>query len=423
MATPAATVAALVEYFQRKYSLPERTSMSIRNTPTLNRMNKDSQKLAQGEAFYVTLDAFKSFSASHSFQYGMSDYSPTKGYRWLVSGPKMLYSRITLDGLMMAQNPLGALIDMKSKEADGVTSTLLERLEQKLWGDTASDIGQISSTGLGGTATDRVLTLNVFSTGYNFQYGMYLQACNQRTGGTVRTDVYQVTGLTYDDESSGTPKAIITCHRVSGTAGDWAASDYLYVRGDYDSGAPGIASFIPATAPTAGDNLLGVDRSVAPNHLAGWRFEFKGSIEETIKYSFMIMGRFVNKAAKRYSVCLSPADWLALEQEMAGRVLRDPVAEQTFGTATLVVRTAFGDVPCIAIPVLADGRGYILDWTTWTFHHLKGLPHIIDDDGNTMLRLGPDPTAGGGDGIEIRFRVWYHPVCTWPIANATFKTA
>ena len=421
MATPAATVAALVEYFKRTYSLPERTNMSIRRTPTLNRMNKDMQRLATGEAFYATMDVFKGWTTTPSFQYGMSDYAPSKGYRWLVTGPKTLYGRITLDGLMLAQAPLGALLDMKTKEADSATADMLETLERQLWSDQAMDIGQIGSSGLGGTAATRVLTMSVWETGYNFQNGMTLQANPTRTGsaGTLRTDIYQVTGIDYDNAGN----AVVTASRVFGNAGDWANSDYVYIRGSYDQGAPGIPAYIPSTAPTGGDNLNGIDRSPYPNLLAGWRYAFQGSIEETIKYAFSRMGRFVNKAAMKYSVCVSTADWLTLEQEMVGRVIRDPDAEQVFGTSSLVVRTAFGDVPVIAIPVLKSGRGYIIDWTTWTFHHLKGLPHVIDDDGNVALRLGPDPSAGGGDGIEIRFRVWYYPLCNYPVANATFATA
>jgi hypothetical protein len=59
MAAPEGTVAALVEYFKRTYSLPERTNMSIRKVPTLKNMPRDSKSLASGEAFYEVMDALK----------------------------------------------------------------------------------------------------------------------------------------------------------------------------------------------------------------------------------------------------------------------------------------------------------------------------------------------------------------------------
>jgi hypothetical protein len=415
MAAPEGTVAALVEYFKRTYSLPERTNMSIRKVPTLKNMPRDTKSLAGGEAFYEVMDALKSATASHSFARGMVDYTPSKAYRWLVSGPKTLYGRITLQGLALAQSPAGALINVKSEEAERSNDYMMERLEKVLWGDSAAEIGRIAAAGLGGSAATRVLTLATTEDAYNFQWGQVLQANPNRTGnsGTLRADTYKVTGVNY---VTGVVTAVQT-----GSAGDWANNDYIYIAGDYDAASPGIPSFIPATDPTS-TLFLGVDRSLFPNHLAGWRYDFQGSIEETVKFAFSRMGRFINTGAKKYAVCLSTADWYTLEQELGARIVRDPDAEQTFGTGAIMIRTVFGVVPAIAVPVMTSGRGYILDFTTWKFHHLRGVPHIIDDDGNTFLRL-PAEGTGSGDGIEMRLRCWYHLTCTQPISNATFATA
>lgn len=416
MAAPEATVAALVEYFKRTYSLPERTNMSMRKVPTLRAMPRDGEKLASGEAFYEVMDALKAASASHTFSFGMTDYTPSKAYRWLVSGPKTLYGRVTIQGLALAQSPAGALIDVKKAEAERENDYMMERLEKVLWGDSAGEIGRIAAAGLGGSAATRVLTLANIEEAYNFQWGQYLQANPNRTGnaGTLRVDQYKVTGVNY-------VTGVVTADRVVGAGGDWANNDYIYIRGDYDAPSPGIPSFIPATDPTA-TLFLGVDRSLWPNHLAGWRYDFQGSIEETVKLAFTRMGRFINRAAGRYAVCLSTSDWYTLEQELGSRIVRDPVSEQTFGTGSILVRTVYGTVPCIAIPVMTSGRGYILDFTTWKFHHLRNVPHVIDDDGQVARSL-PAEGTGSGDGIEIRFRCWYHLTCPYPIANATFATA
>lgn len=417
MAAPEATVAALVEYFKRTYSLPERTNMSMRKRVTLNMLPRNDTSLASGEAFYEVMDALKAASASASFSRGMGDYAPSKAYRWLVQGPKVMYGRITIAGLTLAQSPAGALINVKAAEADRETDYMLERLEQIMWGDSAANIGRIAAAGLGGSAATRVLTLATTEDVYNFQNGQFLQFNATRTGssGTLRADMYQVTGVNY-------VTGVVTATRTADSAvGDVANNDYIYIRGDYDAVSPGIPSFIPATDPTS-TPFLGVDRSLWPNHLAGWRYSFVGSIEETIKFAFSRMGRFVNRSLGRYAVCLSTADWLTLEQELGARITRDPVAEQTFGTGALTVRTPAGTVPCIAIPVLTSGRAYIIDFSTWRFHHLKGVPHVVDDDGQTAIRL-PAEGTGSGDGIQIWFRCWYHLTCVYPIANATFATA
>jgi hypothetical protein len=416
MAAPEATVTALVEYFRRIYSMPERTNMSLRKVPTLKNVPRDTKMLAGGEAFYEIMDALKPASASHSFSSGMTDYTPSKAYRWLVTGPKTIYGRLTFQGLALAQSPGGSFLQLKSQEAERDNDYMMERLEQVLWADGAGDIGRIAAAGLGGSAATRVLTLANIEHAYNFQWGQILQANANRTGnsGTLRVDVYKVTGVNY-------VTGVVTADRISGAGGDWANNDYIYIRGDYDAASPGIPSFIPATDPTS-SLFLGVDRSLFPNHLAGWRYDFQGSIEETIKFAFSKMGRFINTGAKKYAVCLSTTDWYTLEQELGARIVRDPDAEQTFGTGAIMVRTVFGVVPAIAVPVMTSGRGYILDFTTWKFHHLKGVPHIIDDDGNTFLRL-PAEGTGAGDGIEMRLRCWYHLTCVSPIANATFAAA
>lgn len=394
--------------------------MSLRKVPTLRAVPRNDQSLASGEAFYEVMNVFKGASASHTFSYGMQDYTPSKAFRWLISGPKNLYSRITVQGLAMAQSTAGALINVKTNEAENENDYMMERLEKVLWGDSAGEIGRIlPATGLGGSAATRIFTLESPEDAYNFQNGQFLQFNANRTGnsGTLRADMYLVTGVNY-----GAVAPTVTATRTAdASAGDVAASDYIYIRGDYDAPSPGIPSFIPATDPTS-TLFLGVDRSNFPNHLAGWRYDFQGSIEETLKFAFSRMGRFINKPQNKYAVCLSTGDWYLLEQEMAGRIVRDPVAEQTFGTGALMVRTVYGVVPVIAIPVMKSGRGYILDFTTWRFHHLRGVPHIIDDDGNVAMRL-PAQGTGSGDGIEIRFRCWYHLTCTYPIANATFLTA
>jgi hypothetical protein len=140
----------------------------------------------------------------------------------------------------------------------------------------------------------------------------------------------------------------------------------------------------------------------------------------------MVMGRYVNRTRAQFTVCLSPGDWYLLEEELEGEIIRNPNASQLFGTESLQVRTMWGLVDCIAIPVLRDGRMYFIDWSTWTLHHLKPIPHVIDDDGKVFQRLAPTSPSGNntaGDGVEARFRAWIHPMCNHPIANGTAPTA
>jgi hypothetical protein len=124
-------------------------------------------------------------------------------------------------------------------------------------------------------------------------------------------------------------------------------------------------------------------------------------------------------------VCLSTTDWLLLSMEREGRVFENPGAMQKWGLEGLTVRTPFGPITCIAIPQMADGRGYIIDWSSWKLYTLKNLPHVVDEDGMTFVRLGIDTPDGykHGDAIAMQMRIWKVLLCLQPMSNATFPTS
>jgi hypothetical protein len=296
---------------------------------------------------------------------------------------------------------------------------MLDSLEFQLWNDGPNNAarGQISVSG--GSAGSRQWTLTRVSDVYNFPVNAVLSAAATATGGTPRVDLYRVDSL---DPING----YVFATRISGSSNDVAANDYLFTAGSASATAymPGIPTFIPAADPS--DTLFTVSRTNGGPPLSGWRFPFVNSISETIQRSFATMGRWVNRAAAKYMVCLSTTDWLLLSLEREGRVIPDPSPVQMFGLEGLRVRTPYGPITCVAIPQLPDGRGYILDWTTWTLYTLGNLPHVIDDDGKVFQRLAPGDPSGNnlnGDGIEMRYRIWKVLLCDMPMSNATFPTS
>lgn len=412
-----ATVAALSDYFVKRFNLAGRDAEYKKNRLTLAMLPRNTTRLAQGDGFYETVRVADAWSDSPDFASAMANYQNDKTFRWLVGDPYVQYGRATFDGLLLARNNVGTIIDTKGAAIDGVGNNMLDSLEFQLW-NTVAARGQISSTGLGGTASARVFTLTAEDDVYNFPVNMVITASTTNTGaGTDRVDVYKVTAIDPLNKQ-------VSASRISGSAGDVAASDYLFSIGSKDAYMPGIATFVPSSDPT--DTLFGVARTGQGPALSGWRFPYLGSISETIQRAFAKMGRYVNRSAMRFTACLSAGDWLLLSLEQQGQVIRNPEKSQEFGTAVLDVVTPFGTVPAVAIPQLKDGRGWIVDWSSWELYTLKNLPHVIDDDGRVMQRLAPGSPTGNnlnGDGVEMRFRVWKALLCLAPIANATFATA
>lgn len=409
------TVAALSDYYVKRFNLANRDAEYKKNRVTLGRLNRNTEKLRQGDGFYETIRIADAWSDSPDFATGMSNFQIDTTMRWLVTTPYTQYGRVTFDGLMLQRNNVGSIIDNKAATVEGVSNNMLDSLEFQLW-NTVSARAQISV--LGGTAAVRVLTLTNADDVYSCPVNMVFYGSTTNTGaGTDHVDVYKVSSI----DPMNTQ---ITATRISGSSNDLAANDFIFAVGSKDAYMPGIATFIPAADPT--DTLYGVARTGGGPAVSGWRFPFVGSISETIQRSFAKMGKYVNRSAGNYAACLSVDDWLLLSLEQQGQVIRDPVASQTFGVEVLQVRTPFGNVPCISIPQLKSGRGWLIDWTTFVLYTIGNLPHVIDDDGRVMQRLAPGNPSGNnlnGDGVEMRFRIWKAMLCLAPIANATFLTA
>lgn len=409
-----ANQAGLADYFIERYNIVGRDVEYSKNRPTLGYMPRDTEALKRGNYFDETLRIANGFSGSPDWVEGNKNYNPSKTVKWRVGDPYAQYGRLTFDTLALARNPLGTLIDIKGSEADGVRDEMLNTCEFELWNDGSGARGRIAT--LGGSAATRLVTLANEGDVYNFPYGAVVYGSTTATGvGTDHGDRYKVTDL-----RPMTGQVELT--RVSGSAGDLAANDYLFVVGSKDAYMPGIQTFIPSADPS--DTLYGVTRTGNPA-LSGWRFPFQSSISETIQRAFSKMGLWVNRAAGRFVVCLSTTDWLLLSMEREGRVFEDPGAMQKWGLEGLTVRTPFGPITCIAIPQMQDGRGYIIDWSSWKLYTLKNMPHVVDEDGMTFVRLGIDAPDGykNGDAIAMQFRIWKVLLCLQPMSNATFPTA
>lgn len=410
-----ANTSALAEYFIERFNLVGRDVEYTKNRPTLAMMPRDTEKLRQGNFFDETLRIANGFSGSPDWVEGNKNYNPSTKVKWRIGDPYAQYGRLSFDTLALKRNDLGTLIDIKGAEADGVRDEMLNTLEFELWNNGDGHRGQgVSHTGT--LTTVFTVTLSLASDVYNFPYGAVVTYNTATDGsGTAHTDRGKITDI---DPINGTVTITNTVNNTS----PFADNDFIFVVGSAAAYMPGIPTFIPATAPN--DTLLGVTRTANPA-LSGWRFPFKSSISETIQRAFATMGRWVNRAAGKFLVVLSTTDWLLLSMEREGRVFEDPTAMQKWGLEGLAVRTPFGPITCVAIPQLADGRGYVIDWTAWKLFTLGNLPHVVDEDGLTFVRggIGTPDGYSQGDLIAMQFRIWKILLCLQPLSNATFPTA
>lgn len=407
-----ATQAALADYFIERFNLVGRDAEYGKSRFTLSAMPRDSSKLAMSNFFDETLRISNGFSGSPDWQEGNKNYNPSKTVKWRVGDPYAQYGRLSFDVLALKRNNLATLIDIKGSEADGVRDEMLNTLEFSLWSDGSGNRGQIEShTG----TTTFVAQLARVSDVYNFPFGAVVYGNTAADGsGADHTNRYEVTDL---DPVNGK----VTLTQIVDNTSPLADNDYLFVVGSKAAYMPGIPTFIPSVAPN--DTLYGVPRTGNPA-LSGWRFPFQSSIAYSIQAAFSTMGRWINRVADKFVACLSTGDWLALSQEREGLVFENPGSVQKWGVDGLVVRTAFGPINCVAVPQMADGGCYILDFSSWCLYTLGNLPHVVDEDGLTFVRggIGAPDGYSQGDLLAMQFRMWTAMLCLKPMSNAYVAT-
>jgi len=319
---------------------------------------------------------------------------------------KRYYGIVALDdeAIEAARDRMGAFYSVKEAEIEDMVTEVSETLQMHLWRDGWGILGRRASE------SSDVTTLTNPEDVINFRIGMTVGASSATNGSAARSGTTTITSIDYDAGTVGLDTSAIT---------SYADNDYLFNAGDYDASSTnvgdgnlvtGLAGWIPQTAETSG-TFLGMDRTDDPVRLQGHRQAWLGSIEETIKKQNSLMRRLRGKPD---SVWLAPANWHRLELELGARAVREDGSAATFGLPSLKYNTPNGIMNVMADPYCPEDVGYQLKRSTWTLHHLKGLPHIVMTDGLRALR------NADFDGITVRVRFWCELACDAPVHNGRF---
>jgi hypothetical protein len=186
-------------------------------------------------------------------------------------------------------------------------------------------------------------------------------------------------------------------------------------EGNLNACLKGIQAWIPSSDPGA-TAFFDMDRSAAPQMLGGWRQSWLGTIEETAKKLDSKIRR-VNQRPK--VLWLSFSNFLKLEAELGVRAIRQADGGQAkFGRPSLQMVAPGGTIEVKAGPYVPEDAGFLLDMSTWELMSLGAVPHVVQDDGMTAVRIGSGSSAE--DGIEIRLRYFAQLVCHNPYANGRF---
>jgi hypothetical protein len=334
------------------------------------------------------------------------------------------YATVELEGKLIrsSKNPDAAfIVDVLERETQGAMSQLMQSSALNAAQDGSGVRGRISGAPAetAGPPAFTVVTLADPADSKNFEVGMEIQFAATPLG-TLRDGGarYEVIGV---DHSAGTVRFPGLLNTTSGVV----ANDYMFQDGDAADGGTrpmlaGFESWIPATAPAPGDNHFGVDRSIAPVPLAGWRFTAASlgttTIYQTLFRSAAQMTRLAPKNAVNAAM-LNSEDYGTLLNELTVTGTWNQGIERRGNDVNVFyqgvkIQTPIGPVDVMHDPQWRRGRAALIAPDSWTFHTIGEQPGFAEEDGTRFLRTA-------GDSYEARLVVHPQVSCDAPGWNAT----
>lgn len=314
---------------------------------------------------------------------------------------------ITLDGesLLAAKGSKNAFFDLVTMETDRILEELGDSLAFDFYRDTYGLRGRAAS------ASGNVITLTEVEDARNFKVGMTLISDNAATGASPNSGSTFVTAV---DEDAGT----VTVDDITDITG-WAATDYLFRKGDPGTCMQGLEVCTPLSAPVFGsDSFREVDRGVNPNRLAGSR------LDDTSLNAEVALGRLavkISKLGRSHNVdeaYVNPTHFFNMAQRLNAKVeYDDGGGTANYGFQHIMLHTAAGTMKVYADPDCPMNRGRVSRDGSQYIRHMGGLPHIIDADGNMSMR------EASANGIETRVQAFSNLIQDDPAAQGVCSLA
>lgn len=304
----------------------------------------------------------------------------------------------TLDDLTLARgkHKPSVLVDAVEKEIGGMIENLSARMSFEVHRDGSAARGRAkSSSAISGTA----LILSQQSDIYNFEVGMQIQLSDSTTG-SLRDSGDYVT-ITAINPETYTLTADANWSNISGATD----SDYLFVRGDAANGSStvgfkGLGAWNPYGTPSS---LWGVTRTTHRDRLAG--ISYNGSGDSTKKAAMLklatkmhLAGRGVNSNNRNVKGILHPndIDSIAIDLQSAVRYVKSESKVAGVYFDGIEIQTSLGLIELLSDPYAPEGYGRIVNFDHFKWKGLDEAPHIVQSDGNRMLR------QSAAFGVEFR---------------------
>ena len=317
------------------------------------------------------------------------------------------YSLASIDNetIEASKGDANSFLEAATTEIDGAINSAARSLAIAMYGTGSGTIGQVDAAT---TLASSTIQLKNVEDVTNFEVGMKLVVSATNGGGSVRAGTLLVNGI---DRDLGTVRTSVVLN--SGITAI-ASQDFISVEGDYDAKIKGLAAWLPATAPTSGDNFFAVDRSADTSRLAGIRFDGTNSpIEEVLVKA---ASRLAREGGKPDVCFLSYSKYAELENALGSKVQYiDVKVNPEIGFRGISINGPKGTIKIMPDQNCPQDKAYMLQTDVWKLYSLGKAPKILDTDGLKMLR---DSSA---DSVEIRVGYYAQMGCRAPGFNAVIS--
>ena len=320
------------------------------------------------------------------------------------------FASITGETIKATEGAADAFLKYATLEIDGAIQSLTRSLAVSMYGDGSGKIGEVSTTtSTTGTPT---ITLTKAEEITNFEVGMTLKVA-ESTGHAVRSDVLTVDEV---DRDAGTIKVT-----VASASTNLAAGDAIFQSGDYSSASDrlkitGLEGWLPSTSPSS-TLFFGQDRSKDATRLGGIRFNGASQpIEEAL---IGAASRLAREGGSPTHCFMDFLQFSNLEKALGSKVVYDKVSsdDADIGFQSLTIIGPKGPIQIVADQNCTPDVAYMLQMDTWTLNSLGAAPHILDLDGNRMLR------EASADAYEVRVGFYGNVACNAPGYNCRVALA
>lgn len=172
---------------------------------------------------------------------------------------------------------------------------------------------------------------------------------------------------------------------------------YFFREGSFKNAVAGLDAYLPATAPTSGDDFFGVDRS-ADDRLSGWRYD--ASSYDLLSGIERGLARGRREQANPDTLWVSVNQFSRISLDMGSQIQRQKVKMGGNGYSSIVFHSHNKTIRILADHNIPDHVGYALERKTWLWRSMKASPRFIWQ--------GNDKQVPVYNADEVEFRLgWY----------------